>query len=122
MRVGIGSLVVALTLLLGGSCWGQSYMLTTIAGGYLGDGELATDASLARPVDVWIDLAGNIFIADEGNYRIRKVDAAKKTELRFLTDTILGCWAGTLLTSGTPSMRIPIISAAVSGAKRGYGR
>jgi trimeric autotransporter adhesin len=42
----------------------------------LGDGELATAASLKSPYGVAIDSAGNIYIGDTGNNRVRRVDAA----------------------------------------------
>ena len=34
----------------------------------------ATSAQLSSPTNVAVDSAGNIFIADSGNNRIRKVD------------------------------------------------
>ena len=53
--------------------------ITTVAGtgelGFSGDGGPATSARLSRPNDVAVDGAGNLFIADSGNNRIRKVDA-----------------------------------------------
>jgi len=53
--------------------------IQTVAGngtaGFSGDGGLATNAELFRPSGVFLDNAGNIFIADEGNERIRKVVA-----------------------------------------------
>ena len=51
-------------------------IITTVAGGGtggLGDGGPATLASLAAPYDVAVDAAGNLFIADTANQRIRKV-------------------------------------------------
>lgn len=52
-------------------------IITTVAGngtmGYNGDGEAATHARLARPTSVAIDNIGNLYIADTGNHRIRKV-------------------------------------------------
>jgi uncharacterized protein (TIGR03437 family) len=53
--------------------------LKTIAGGYVsgsgyaGDGGLALQAELFDPVSVAVDNLGEIFIADQGNNRIRKV-------------------------------------------------
>jgi sugar lactone lactonase YvrE len=51
-------------------------IITTVAGGgtnYLGDGGAATNASLNNPEGVSVDATGNLFIADTGNNRIRKV-------------------------------------------------
>jgi hypothetical protein len=57
-----------------------SGIITTVAGngirGFSGDGGLATSASLRNPFDVALDAAGNLFIADASNHRIRRVDAA----------------------------------------------
>jgi sugar lactone lactonase YvrE len=52
-------------------------IITTVAGGGnngLGDGGAATNAELNGPFGVAIDDNGNLFIADQGNNRIRKVD------------------------------------------------
>ena len=53
-------------------------IITTVAGkglpGYSGDGSAATNAILYLPSAVAVDAIGNLFIADAGNYRIRKVD------------------------------------------------
>jgi sugar lactone lactonase YvrE len=57
----------------------SSGIITTVAGnggqGFAGDGGPATLASLNRPMAVALDAAGNLFIADSFNNRIRKVDA-----------------------------------------------
>jgi len=54
-------------------------IITTIVGdgttGYSGDGGLATTAKLKLPQGVVVDKSGNIYIADEGNDAIRKVNA-----------------------------------------------
>ena len=54
-------------------------IITTVAGNgtqnYSGDGGLATSAALWSPTGVALDSAGNLYIADFGNHRIRKVDA-----------------------------------------------
>ena len=57
--------------------------ISTIAGtgeeGYSGDGGPATQAQLHDPLDVEVDREGNVYIADLGNHRIRKVEAATGT-------------------------------------------
>ncbi len=55
-------------------------VISTIAGtatpGYNGDNMLATSAELNYPTGVAIDRAGDVFIADQSNYRIREVAAS----------------------------------------------
>jgi sugar lactone lactonase YvrE len=52
-----------------------SGIITTIAGGRsrLGDCGLATSANLSGPWGIATDPSGNLFIADQGHYRIRKI-------------------------------------------------
>ena len=54
-----------------------SGIITTIAGtgvsGFSGDGGQATAAQLGNPFGVAVDAAGNVFIADQFNHRIREV-------------------------------------------------
>ncbi|MGI8785519.1 MAG: IPT/TIG domain-containing protein [Acidobacteriota bacterium] len=57
-----------------------SGLITTVAGteryaSYNGDNKPAIQASLKSPKGVTIDPSGNIYIADTGNHRVRKVDA-----------------------------------------------
>ncbi|MGV9334964.1 NHL repeat-containing protein [Nocardia sp. NPDC003726] len=55
-------------------------VITTVAGtgnaGYNGDNQLAIDAELHYPNGVAVDGAGNLYIADSGNQRVRRVDPA----------------------------------------------
>jgi trimeric autotransporter adhesin len=57
-----------------------SGMITTVAGNgtesFSGDGGAATRACLNFPTGVTVDRAGNLFIADQSNHRIRKVSTA----------------------------------------------
>lgn len=65
-----------LCLIFPGPLMAQPGVITTIAGmgGFSGDGGLATQASLFIPKDVAVDANGNVYIADQGNDRIRRVD------------------------------------------------
>ena len=58
---------------------GGGYLITTVAGngiqGFGGDGGLATATQLNGPYGVAVDAAGNLFVADGANFRIRKVSA-----------------------------------------------
>ena len=55
-------------------------VITRFAGtgraGYSGDGGLAARARLGNPAGVAADEAGNVYVADSWNHRIRKVDAS----------------------------------------------
>jgi hypothetical protein len=55
-------------------------IITTIAGngtaGYIADGIAATASELNAPSGVAVDGCGNVYIADDGNSRVRKVDVA----------------------------------------------
>jgi len=55
-------------------------IITRVAGssqaGFSGDGGLATDAELHDPEHIFLDAAGNLYIADYGNGAVRKVTPA----------------------------------------------
>lgn len=86
-------------------------VITTVAGngsggfrgGFSGDGGPATGAQLSRPTDVAVDQAGNVYIADANNRRIRKVD----------TDGIITTVAG----GGTGGDGEPATEAALGTAR-----
>jgi sugar lactone lactonase YvrE len=77
-----------------------SGMLTIIAGsgvlGFGGDGGIATNAQLNKPSGIAADVAGNVYIADRGNNRIRKVNSSG------IISTVAG--GGTLLGDGGPAI------------------
>ena len=56
---------------------GADGVVTTIAGtgeaGFSGDGGKATEARLNHPAGVTVDGAGNVYIADQKNHRVRRV-------------------------------------------------
>ena len=59
------------------SAWGQQYIISTIAGngaaGFSGDGGSASSAQLSLPGGLAVDSSGNLYIADGGNNRVRKI-------------------------------------------------
>ena len=61
----------------------QTGVITTVAGlgtqGFSGDGGAATSARLDTPSGLAFDSAGNLFIADTGNHRVRRIDAVSHT-------------------------------------------
>lgn len=58
---------------------GETGLISTVAGTeskyYFGDGGLATEAGVWTPRSVFVDGRGDLYIADLGNHRIRKVEA-----------------------------------------------
>ncbi|MET2986433.1 NHL domain-containing protein [Aureibaculum conchae] len=62
----------------------SSGTISTVAGtgeaGYSGDGELATNAQLANPTGLAFNNAGELFVVDRGNNRIRKISGLATTE------------------------------------------
>ena len=67
---------VALSLLLGATAEAQTIVTLagTGTGGYNNSAGVATATQLATPGGLGLDAAGNLYIADTGNCRIRRVD------------------------------------------------
>ncbi len=65
------------------------HTITTIAGngtsGFSGDGGPASEAVFDSPAATALDVAGNLYIADSGNNRVRKINAATG-----VIDTVVG--------------------------------
>jgi hypothetical protein len=83
-------------------------IISTVAGNgtksYSGDGGQATSAALYYPTSVAVDSAGNLFIADEGNNRIRKVSAF--WDAYFPQVAIGGSWSTSFALSNTGSTTV----------------
>jgi len=73
-------LFVLVFVILNLNAFGQTGIITTIAGtgtsSYSGDGGAATAALLRSPSGVAIDGSGNVYIADDNNNRIRKINTS----------------------------------------------
>ncbi len=76
--------------------------ITTIAGdgngAFLGDGGPAVSAEINLPNDIALDTAGNLYIADSGNNRVRKID----------TKGIITTVAGGLQNAGSAGVNTPL--------------
>ena len=72
-------------------------VISTVAGdgrgGYSGDGGTATAARLSNPAGVAVDGSGNLYIADTGNHRIRRLTPAPAPSISA---------GGVVLATGTP--------------------
>ena len=68
---GIISTIAGITVICG--YIGQG-IIDTIYGGDSGDGGLAITAAFYNPISIALDSSGNIYISDEGNDRVRKID------------------------------------------------
>ena len=64
--------------------WALDGGISTVAGtgilGYSGDGGPATSAMLGKTIGIAIDNAGNIYITDADNNRIRRVDVSNRND------------------------------------------
>jgi uncharacterized protein (TIGR03437 family) len=86
-----------------------SGIITTVAGngtqGFSGDGGPAISAFLNNPEGVAVDASGNLFIADSGNSRIRKVSASG------IITTVAGNGSGSFAShpgDGGPATSVPL--------------
>jgi sugar lactone lactonase YvrE len=77
-------------------------IISTVAGNgvaaFAGDGGMATNASLNSPNGVAVDAAGNLFISDTDNNRIRKVDT------NGIITTVAGTGVGGYGSDGGPAL------------------
>lgn len=96
------------------------FNMSVIAGtglaGFSGDGGLATSARLNSPGGVCGNTAGDIFIADKLNYRIRKVSGTDSTITTYAGSGTVGyAGNGSPATSATVRINIGSIFSSLSG-------
>lgn len=53
-------------------------VVTTMGGGFIGDGKVATSAALVLPQGIAFDKAGNLYVAEFSGNRVRKIDTTGK--------------------------------------------
>ena len=93
-------------------------IINTVAGdsigGYGGDGGPATSAKLNNPMSVRLDVLGNMYIADYGNARIRKVDVSTG-----IITTIAGDGSWFFNGDGILAISARLINCTATGSSQG---
>ena len=109
---GAGNLYIADTLNVRIRKVSPEGIITTVAGGgspqSLGDGGPATSARLNIPTDMTVDSAGNLYIADRDNDRIRKVVVAVPSFSVSPTSLSFSAPAGT---AGVAAQQVAVLGA-----------
>jgi len=92
-------------------------IITTVAGngtpGYSGDQGPAAEAQLNMPIDLAVDIAGNLYIADNDNNRIRKVDT------NGIITTVAGNGTSGYSGEGEPATETPLCASSIVVDKAG---
>ena len=104
--------VLALIAVAPSSAFAQS-ILTVAGGGPIGDGLQAARAVLVAPKGVGVDASGNVYIADEAQHRIRKVDASSGVVTTFAGGGTSG------IGDGGPATLASVEPASIVFDKRG---
>jgi sugar lactone lactonase YvrE len=88
---------------------GNTGIITTIAGtgafGFAGDGDSPRNAKFSSPSTIAIDAVGNIYVADTGNKRVRKINFANR-----IIATVVGNGIGGFSGDGGPATEASISS------------
>ncbi len=88
----------------------NSGIITTIAGtgafGFSGDSSLATTAQFNSPTGIAIDNFGDLYVADYGNHRVRKIDLGTGIITTYVGDGG-GGWIGEGVLASTASRSTP---------------
>jgi sugar lactone lactonase YvrE len=97
-------------------------LISVVAGtgtaGYAGDGGVPTSAALNAPQGVSVDGAGDVFIADTGNNRIREVNPVSHTILTVAGNGVAG-YSGDSGTASGAELSSPV-SVAIDSANNLY--
>ena len=99
-------------------CIDLSGSITTIAGsdsGFAGDGGSALDARFSTPQGLCFDRSGNLYVADSGNHRVRRIDA------QGVVATVAGSGAAEYGGDGGPALLAGMVRP-VAVAADGQGR
>jgi uncharacterized protein (TIGR03437 family) len=92
-------------------------MIRTVAGtgvgGFSGDGGPATAADLFIPLAVAVDAAGDLFIADYGNHRVRRVDAETGIITTFAGSDPFGGFTD-VLADGSKATSVPLLAQGLA--------
>jgi sugar lactone lactonase YvrE len=109
MRILLAALAAAaLMFTAGASAVSGNGTIYTVAGtgaaAFSGDGGKATSATLNTPTGLAVDAGGNLYIADTGNHRIRKVSPAG------VITTIAGTGSGGFSGDGGPATAAQLLS------------
>ncbi len=91
--------------------FGSTPSIATIAGngtsGFSGDGGAPSAALLAGPAAVAVDNSGNVYIADQGNNRVRKITAGASPTISTLAGTGVAGFSGDGGSPGAAQLAAP---------------
>ncbi len=95
-------------------------LISTVVGtgtqSFSGDGGAATSATLNQPLSAMLDAAGNLYIADYGNSRIREVNATTQIINTIAGDYTAGGYSGDGGPATSAELDTPIGTAMTPGA------
>jgi len=97
----------------------RSGVISTIAGtgrqGFSGDGSSAAAADLNTPMGLAIDTEGNVFVADAGNDRVRRISPSGVIDT--VAGTVKGSFSGDGAAATAARLRFPVsVAIAPSGS------
>ncbi|HLI82468.1 MAG TPA: hypothetical protein VKV17_01050 [Bryobacteraceae bacterium] len=88
---------------------GQIATLAGTVAGFAGDNGPATAAKLNVPAGLAVDGAGNVYVADAGNNRVREITAGGQIQTVVGCGTPLECGTSALGHDGSPGPQMPLL-------------